>query len=332
MEENENSKKSFSKELIIGLIIGLVIGLGVMYVINNTGKTVAKIGLKSITTADMYKAMENYYSSDIALQEIDKVILKGKYKLNEEELDEVKKAADNYISQYEQYGYTKEDFLSENGFKNYDEFVDMLSIDYKRTIYYYDFLEKKLEEDAVKKYYDENAFGKVNTKHILVKTSDTITDEQALNVANEIIGKLNEGEEFDSLAEKYSTENENIITEDLGEKGAFDNLESSYVDAMKELEKGKYTVTPVKTSYGYHVIYCVDKTEKTDKISRKDRMAIVYELAQDIIAEDSDLYSKALISMREEAKVKFKNKRLKEQYETYCNQYAEVEEENNEGE
>ena len=45
MEENENSKKFFSKELIIGLIIGLVIGLGVMCFIN-TGKTVAKIGLK----------------------------------------------------------------------------------------------------------------------------------------------------------------------------------------------------------------------------------------------------------------------------------------------
>ena len=48
-------------------------------------------------------------------------------------------------------------------------------------------------------------------------------------------------------------------------------LESSYLEALKTLEKGKYTETPVKTSYGYHVIYCVDKLEKTDEISRKDK-------------------------------------------------------------
>lgn len=333
MEEEKKVKlKDFlKKDMIIALAVGLILGLGMMYFIINTGKTVAKLKGATITTGDMYKAMESSYSLDVALQQVDKKILDKKYKLNEDELNEVKEAADNYISQYELYGYTEEEFLSENGFNDYDEFVDVLSIDYKRTIYYYDFLEKKLEEDAVKKYYDENAFGKVNTKHILVKTSDIVKDEQALNVANEIIEKLNEGEEFDSLAEKYSTENENIITEDLGERGAFDNLETAYVDAMKALEKGKYTTAPVKTSYGYHVIYCVDKTEKTDEISRKDRMAIVYELAQDIIAEDGDLYNKALINMRKEAKVKFTNKKLKEQYEEYCNQYAEIEE-NNEGE
>ena len=116
--------------------------------------------------------------------------------------------------------------------------------------------------------------------------------------------------------------NTNIVVEDLGEVGAFDNLESSYLEALKTLEKGKYTETPVKTSYGYHVIYCVDKVEKTDEISRKDKMAIIDVLASDIMSADSNLYYKTLIEMRKEAKLKFYDEELEAKYEEYCKSYS----------
>ena len=189
----------------------------------------------------------------------------------------------------------------------------------KREDYY---LETKLDKEAVKDYYNENSFGKINNKHILVKTSDDVTEEQALAVANEIIGRLNQGEDFDTLATEYKEKNTNVVVEDLGEVGAFDNLESSYLEALKTLEKGKYTETPVKTSYGYHVIYCVDKLEKTDEISRKDKMAIIDVLASDIMSADSNLYYKTLIEMRKEAKLKFYDEELKTKYEEYCKSFT----------
>lgn len=321
-EENNFFKGFLKKEVIISLVIGLLVGAGAMFFIN--GGFAARVGSKVITTGNLYNKMKEYYSINLVLEDVDEAILNKKYDLEQEELDEIKEMADSYISQYEQYGYSKEDFLSENGFEDYDAFVEYLTTDYKRTVYYYEYLETQLEENAVKTYYDENAFGKINNKHILVQTSDDFTEEQALTLANEIINRLNGGDEFDTIAQEYTTNySDNVITEDLGEIGAFDTLETAYLDALKGLEKGKHTETPVKTSYGYHVIYCIDRTEKAEEISRKDRMAIVNELAGDIMNDDSNLYYKTLIKMREEANLKFYDNTLKEKYEDYCANYVE---------
>lgn len=320
-------KKLLKKEIIISLVIGLVLGIIIMFFAN--GGIEGLSSGKLITKGDLYNRMKNYFSIELVLEDVDKTILNKKYKLTEDEINDLKETADGYIEQYEMYGYTKEDFLSENGFEDYDTFVDYLGLDYRRTRYIYDYLETKLEKDAVKTYYDEHAFGKVNTKHILVKTSDTMNDEQAQNLAKEIITKLNEGSNFDTLATEYTTNYaDSVITEDLGENGAFDNLEEGYVNGMKELEAGKYSTEPVKTSYGYHVIYCVDKTEKTDEISGKDKIAIVQILAdEEGITLDQETYYKALIQMREDAGLKFFDKDFKTKYEKYCEPYVEVEEE-----
>lgn len=324
MEENKKEnvfRKILKKEVIISLVVGLLVGAGIMFFVN--GGFVARVGGKAITTGSLYNKMKDYYSINLVLEDVDAAILNKKYHLTEGEIDDMKTMADKYISQYEQYGYSEEEFLSENGFEDYDAFVDYLSLDYKRTIYFYDYLETKLEDNAVKTYYDENSFGKISNKHILIKTSDDMTDEQTLAVANEIISRLNDGEDFDTLANEYLEKYpNNAVNEDLGEIGAFDNLETEYIDALKTLEKGKYTETPVKTSYGYHVIYCTDKTEKTEEISRDDKMAIVNILAEDIMNEDSNLYYKTLINMRKEANLKFYDKDLKTKYEEYCAQYV----------
>lgn len=326
MEEKKQCKfktlleKNTITVLVIALLIGLLIGAGLMYIMSG-GVFAGTVSGKKITSKSLYNKMKGYYSINLVLEDIDKTILNKKYKLDEDELKEVEKTADYFISQYEQYGYSKEKFLEENGFKDYDSFIEYLSIDYKRTLYFYDYLETKLEENQIKDYYNQNAFGKVNNKHILVKTSENMTEEQAQTLANEIIERLNSGESFDTLVQEYTQKNENIITEDLGETGAFDNLEIAYIEALKTLEKGKYTQTPVKTSYGYHVIYCVDKIEKTDEISRKDKMAIIDVLASDIMQEDSDLYQKVLIDMRKDAKLKFYDNELKTKYDEYCANY-----------
>lgn len=323
MEEKKQSEfktlleKNVIATLIIALVVGLLIGAGIMYIMSG-GVFAGTVSGKKITSKSLYNKMKGYYSINLVLEDVDKAILDKKYKLDEDELEEVKHTADHYINQYEQYGYSKEQFLEENGFDDYDAFVEYLSIDYKRTLYFYDYLETKLDENEIKNYYNENAFGKANNKHILVKISDDMTEDQALAIANEIIERLNAGEDFNTLTQEYTQKNGNIITEDLGEIGAFDNLETAYIDALKTLEKGTYTKTPVKTSYGYHVIYCVDKTEKTEEISRKDKMAIIDELATDVAQED---YQKVLIDMRKDARLKFYDKELKTKYEEFCANY-----------
>lgn len=335
MEENKKEnvlKKLLKKEIIISLVVGLVLGLIIMFLVSNGFE--GYVSGKFITEGSLYGKMKQYYSIDLVLEDIDTKILNKKYKLSEEELSDLRKTADNYIEQYEMYGYTQEEFLEGNGFESYDEFVEVLSLDYKRSLYVYDYLETQLEKNAVKDYYNENAFGKINTKHILVKNSTNMDDTQALALANEIITKMNEGNDFDTIAAEYvKNYPDNVITEELGDMGAFDNLDTAYVEGMRKLEAGKYSTEPVKSSFGYHVIYCVDKSEKTEKISASDKMAIVDVLATEAgLTLDETTYYKALIQMREEAGLKFFDKDFKEKYEEYCEPYVEVEDEENETE
>lgn len=329
MEENKKEnlfKKLLKKEVIISLVVELILGLIIMFFTVNGIEGYASG--KLITEGSLYSKMKKNYSIEVILNEVDTTILNKKYKLDEDELDDIKRTADEYIEQYEMYGYTKEQFLEANGFASYEQFVDELSLSYKRTRYIYDYIETKLEENAVKNYYDEHAFGKVDTKHILVKTSENMDDTQASTLAKDIITRLNNGEEFDALATEYTTKYTNVITEDLGKMGAFDNLHEAYVEGMKDLEVGKYSTEPVKTSFGYHIIYCIDKIEKTEQVPAKDKMAIIDVLATEAELElDDATYYKALIQMREEAGLKFFDKEFKEKYEKYCEPYVEVEKE-----
>ena len=331
MEEEKKSFKVCLKDwvekntvvaLICALVLGLVVGLVGMYLCNGDTK-VAKVNGKSITESTLYNKLKGYMSINIVLEEVDDLILKNKYELTKDEYNDLKDTAQQYIDMYKSYyGYTEEDFLTKNGFASLNDFIEYLSIDYKRTVYFYETIEKQLDKDAVKDYYDANAFGKVNTKHILVQTSDNMTDEKALELANEIIGRLDNGEDFDTLAEEYQEKYpDEVVVEDLGEKGAFDNLDEAYVEGMKALNKDEYSKTPVESSFGYHIIYCVDKVEKTDDISRKDKMTIIQKLGVDIINADTDLYTKTLIQMRKDANLKFYDEKLKEEYDEFCLPY-----------
>ena len=82
-------------------------------------------------------------------------------------------------------------------------------------------------------------------KHILVGTEEE---------AKGIIADLKKGAKFDDLAKKLSKdEGTKAKGGDLGWQapGTFDK---DFAGAMVKLAKGKYTETPVKTRFGYHVI------------------------------------------------------------------------------
>ena len=86
-------------------------------------------------------------------------------------------------------------------------------------------------------------------RHILVETED-----QAKNM----IAELKKGAKFDELATKNSKDPGSAQRGgdlDWNAPGTFDK---QFSDAMVKLEKGKYTETPVRTRFGYHVIQLDD--------------------------------------------------------------------------
>ena len=97
------------------------------------------------------------------------------------------------------------------------------------------------------------------------------------------------------------------------------SLDSAYVAEMRSLENGTYSKTPIKSSYGYHVVYRIDQKEKPALNDVKD--AIIEQLGNELESKDTDIRYKALIAMREEAKLKFTDEDLESKYNKYVSNY-----------
>ena len=279
---------------------------------------VANLGDKVITADDLYESMRNYYSVNILLNDIDDMILSEKYPSNNEMEDQIKSTADYYYSTYENsYGYTKEQFLTQYGFNSEKEFLDSLRLDYRKNKFYEEYVLTLVTDKEIEKYYEDEVFGDVDSKHILVSTGeDGLSDEEAKKLANEIIGKLNKGTSWDDVVKEYKDQ---IVTEDLGYNAFNASLESAYLKECKNLEVDSYSKTPVLTSYGYHIVY---KKAQKDKPKLED----VKDDIKDILAEqkkekDNNLYYKSLIQMREDAKLEFVDSKYAEAYKKYISQY-----------
>lgn len=342
-KENKTTKTSKTKEfltkmktvikekeviiaLIIALVLGLAIGLIAMYFLHPISlakfkygsEAVASFDGKSITSKELYDAMKKHYSIELVLEQIDSEILNSKYTLDEEMKQEVSDNTDSFLTYYESYyGYTEAEIYTAFGFKDRAELEEYLKLDYERTLYLYDYIESKLEAGAVQKYYDENksTLAKYDSKHILVKISDTVTDEAALAIANEIITKLNDGKTYDEIVSEYG---DTVTAEDLGYYSSTGGLETSYFDALAAMENGTYSKEPVKTSYGYHIIFKLGTKDSLEDVKHD----ILDVLSKDMKSADSNFAYNALINMRKEANINFYDEELAKKYEDYCTKYA----------
>ena len=281
---------------------------------------VAEIDGMILTADELYEDMKEIYSISALLDKIDNKILEEKYPETEEMNDELQSEAENYYNVYNQYqGTSKEEFLSNNGFSSEKAFIEYLRLQYRRSKYAEDYVKSLVTESEINKFYEDEVYGDINTKHILVKVDSSATDEElkkAEDLAKEIISKLDEGKTFDEVKEEYKDQ---ITYEELGYKSYNANLESAYMEEMQRLEDNSYSKTPVKTSYGYHVVYRIDQKEKPVLDDIKDE--VIESIASKKSSEDTNLSYVALDKMREDAGLKFSDTVLEKKYETYMSKY-----------
>ena len=91
------------------------------------------------------------------------------------------------------------------------------------------------------------------TRHILVASEDD---------AKTVIANLKKGAKFEELAKQSIDPGSKENGGDLGWTNA-SNFVKPFSDALTALAKGKYTETPVKTEFGYHVIVLEDTRPMT---------------------------------------------------------------------
>ena len=112
-----------------------------------------------------------------------------------------------------------------------------------------------VNEESIKAAYDKDFATKpgeeeVHARHILV-------DSEAK--AKDIIAQLQKGAKFEDLAKKYG-DPKDAATQQGGDLGFFKKADMlpEFSDVAFKLKKGEYTLTPVHTRYGWHVIQVLD--------------------------------------------------------------------------
>ncbi len=313
---NKDELLKMLSSFILGVLLMLLFYPDRIAKLENGEEVAIKIGDKNITADAMYTKLKEKYAIYELLDIVDSNILYDMYELTDEDNEVIENRADTYISYYEEnYNISEEEFLENNGFANLNEFKKYLELDHLRKKYYDEYLTKQISEEEIEDYYDEEVFAPFNVEHILVKISNDVTDEDAKEKAQEILDRLDDGEDWEDLKEGYEDE---IINEAF--KVDFDsNLEDEFKTTAIKLKDGKYSTSLVKTNYGYHIIYRVETLETPEYDEVKERILEV--LKNKYAKENENVYEKSMIFMREEAKMEIKDTELNEVYKKYTKDY-----------
>ena len=316
--------KSIKKIVILSLLLLTVVGCGAVPTLKNGEQKVASIKNGGISADALYEKMKTKYGAQEFIDLVDTEILNKKYKETEAEKENIKSQIDELKKSAKENNVTFEQILAYYGFENEKSLKDYLRLSYRRDQAVNDYISKLLSDKEIKSYYDKEIYGDIKAKHILISpntTDDMSTEEKeaaenkAKKQAEDIIKKLDNKEDFSKLAKKYS--DDTATAKKGGDLGWFStgDMVAEFDEAAFKLKKGTYTKTPVKTTYGYHIIYKVD--EKKKPTLEDSKKTIVDTLVKKKKEEDGSLYYTALDKIRKNAGLKFEDDELKKAY-TKC--------------
>lgn len=321
------------KILIALLILGCTAGCGKVPKLSNGKEAVVSFEDTkiSISADDLYNEIKEKYALSSLIDMIDNSILLKEYPKSD---SDAKKYADEQLESIKKYyvdddgKYDEKSLLSAlsqyYGISSLDGFKEMLKLTYYRNKAVDDYAKNSITDKQVQKYYDEEYVGDISCKHILIapKITDSMSDaekkkaeEAALKTAKEVIKKLNDGAKFDDLAKEYSDDDSN--KDKGGDLGYFNkgDMVTEFETAAYALKLNKYTTTPVKTKFGYHIILKTGAKEKEALDKVKD--TIITTLADKAKEDDNTMQINALVELRKKYGMKIEDSSLSKQYSNY---------------
>ena len=318
-----NKKKIFVLVLVMTLMLT---GCGKIATLENGEEVVAKLDGKTITAEDLYSELKKQGGAVTLTNMIDNFIVGKEIKTD----DDAKSYADSQLSSYKQsYQSYGQDFgaaLKSAGYSGEDEFKEELILEYKKNIVTENYVKDEVISDKdIQKYYDDNIYGDIEARHILISpnTDDDMSEdekekaeEKAKKEAEDIIKKLDKGEDFAELAKEYS-DDEGTAKDGGKLTVTYGAVVDEFWDATNKLKDGKYTKEPVKSEYGYHVIYRISQKEKPKLEDVKDE--VIDKLVEEKMNEDSTLQTKALVALRKKYNLDITDDGLKESYDNSVN-------------
>lgn len=279
--------------------VALPIALSVMLAGCSKGdsETVAEVDGEKITKEDLYDALKEQYGAEVL-----DTLIANKIVALEADKQKIKVSKDEINEEFKDYA---KQYGGENAFleamKAYNIKEDDVKDDIKNYLLTLKVMEDyvKIKDDDVKAFYEENKANynqeeQVEASHILVKDEKT---------ANEVIEKLNKGEDFAKLAKEYSEDTAN--KDKGGELGFFGKgvMAAEFEKAAFSMKVGEVSSKPVQTQFGYHIIKVTDKKE-----AKEAKYEDVKDQVKDDLLEQkvNEQYQNWLAEKKDEYKIKNK--------------------------
>ena len=241
---------------------------------------------------------------------MDQAILNDKYDLKEDAEKYADEQSAYYFNMYEQYyGYTKEQFLESNNFKDENDFREYLKNEFLYNRYYQDYLASIITDEEVEQYYNDNVFA---TKHVYVFSST----EKKHNLEN-VRKQLKKGTKISKLEDKYS----DVVINELGDVDfvSAGSYSAEFVKQLKSLEANTYSKVFADDTFGNVVIYVSEVKEKDALVDVEDK--IIEVLGQQKDEADESLYYRAYQELREAYGMKFYDDALEKEYQAAMDPY-----------
>ena len=304
--------------LIVNIIL---ISIGHKVKLSDGKEIVASIDGKTITAEELYESVKENYGTNSLMDIIDSTIIEKEIENKSNALEKAKEQVSSIKKQYETMGYDWNEVLKNYGYESEQVLVDEIEKSLLKEEVAVKYISKNITDEEIKKYYDENVNDSYTAKHILITpdTTDDMTDEQkteaenaALATANEVITKLNNGEDWNTLVSTYSEDTGSKENNGLIENFTKGDVVDEFFNATKNLTDGSYTTEPVKSKFGYHIIIRVSKTEKEALENMKDDL--MNEIIDSKLANDSNLYNTTWGEIRKNYNLKINDTTIESYY------------------
>lgn len=314
--------------ILIIIALGMLTGCGSVPKLSNGNEAILEFKDGSmISVDDVWNDMKDQYALSVLLSKMDEKILKEEYKDKLDDMETYIKSYEaslkaNYVDENGNFDENKlNSALSQYGYSSIDVLLDQQRLSYLNDLAVTDYAKKQITDKQVKKYYEDEAVGDIHCVHILISPESSGTDkenealEKAKGIITAIQDDIKSGTSTEDAFKKY--ENDNSVTyQDLDYFNKGDMVEA-FETAAYALKKGAFSSTPVKTSYGYHIILKLDAKEKDTLENLTD--TIKEKLATNLISDDANTSINALVELRKSYGVEFHDDSLKEQYNRYIN-------------
>ena len=313
------------KKKVLGIMCALVVftGCSKSPKLSNGEEVIASVDGKDFTANELYDAMKDQYGTSILINLVDSYIVNKEMEDNEAASVYADSMISQYKLQYKQYGMDFNQALSSAGYSSEDAFKEVLISDYKMNEVTKNYLKDEVTDKEIKKYYDEKISEELNVKHILIipEVKDGASDSEktdaetaAYNKAIDLINMLNQGADFEQLAKDNSQDTASAANGGVINNVTKEGYVTEFYNAAYNLEEGKYTTTPVKSQYGYHIIYLVKKNEKESLDNLKD--TIKDSIVTDKLQNDQNLKVTTWDKIRSKYNLNIADTKLKNTYKS----------------